>query len=373
MRQSRDQFFLNKCLKLARNGSGLVSPNPMVGSVVVKGNHIVGYGWHNAFGLPHAESEAIKMAGLKANGATLYVNLEPCCHYGKTPPCTELIISSGIKKVVFCTVDTNPVVNGKSIEILKNRGIEVRYGILESEARKLNEAYFTYVEKKRPFITLKWAMSIDGKIADESGNSKWITSEDARNFLKKLRFEYDAILVGYRTIEKDDPFLDFFVPTGMKKSLVEKKRFFKIILDTHLKTSSEKNIFSNQDCKVIIFTAQNKSATRKNYPENVEVIEVERNKEGLDIVQVIKHLYSIGIGKLFVEGGKKVLTTFYNHNLFDNIYIFVGGKIIGGKAVYTPLEGKITQLEKEGCLSLENVIKFKNDVLLIFKNVFRDN
>ncbi|MCM8815414.1 MAG: bifunctional diaminohydroxyphosphoribosylaminopyrimidine deaminase/5-amino-6-(5-phosphoribosylamino)uracil reductase RibD, partial [Candidatus Omnitrophica bacterium] len=253
MKQSRDTVFLNKCLELAKNGAGLVSPNPMVGAVVVKGNHVVGYGWHRAFGLPHAEVEAIKMAGTRAKNATLYVNLEPCCHFGKTPPCTDLIIKSGIKKVVFCTIDPNPLVHGKSVEILKNGGVEVRYGLIESDARKLNASYFTFVEKRRPFISLKWAMSIDGKIADAHGMSKWITTFQAREFQRQLRFEYDAILTGSGTILRDNPALDFSVPGRIKKQLLKRKRFYKVILDSTLKIAPDANVFLNTNANVVIF------------------------------------------------------------------------------------------------------------------------
>ncbi len=373
MKQSRDEFFLNKCLILAKNGSGLVSPNPMVGALVVKGNHVVGQGWHKAFGLPHAEVEAIKVAGIKSKKANLYVNLEPCCHYGKTPPCTDLIIKSGIRKVVFCTIDPNPAVNGKSVEILRNNGIEVRYGLLEVEARKLNESYFTFFEKKRPFITLKWAMSIDGKIADVYGRSKWITSEYARSFSKKLRFEYDAILIGIGTVLKDNPSLDFCIPSGIRKTIAEKKRFFKIILDSDLRIPENSKVFLNKCAKVLVFTAGD-IMDNKTFPENVRLIKVQKGEDGLlDIKEIIRYLYSEGIGKIFVEGGTKILTSFYKSGFFDSIYAFVGGKIIGGASVYPPIEGKIISPETESGLLLEEVVRFNNDVLLRFKNVFRDN
>ncbi|MGC8805789.1 MAG: bifunctional diaminohydroxyphosphoribosylaminopyrimidine deaminase/5-amino-6-(5-phosphoribosylamino)uracil reductase RibD, partial [Candidatus Ratteibacteria bacterium] len=317
MKPSRDEIFLKKCLSLAKNGLGLVSPNPMVGAVVVRGNHIVGQGWHKAYGLPHAEVEALKMAGSRAKNATIYVNLEPCCHYGKTPPCTEAIIKSGIKKVVFCTIDPNPFVNGKSVVVLKNHGIEVRHGLLESQAMQLNEAYFTYMKMKRPFIALKWAMSIDGKIADASGNSKWITREDARTFNKNLRFEYDAIMVGVETVIKDDPGLNYSVPYGVGKSLLKNKRYTKVILDTSVRCPSDAKVFLNASDRVIVFTARDTKPSRIKYPENVEFVEVDKNSAGfLDIQQVIQNLYERGIGKLFVEGGTKVLTSFYDYELF---------------------------------------------------------
>jgi diaminohydroxyphosphoribosylaminopyrimidine deaminase/5-amino-6-(5-phosphoribosylamino)uracil reductase len=367
MNQSRDEFYLKKCFELAVKGKGLVSPNPMVGSVVVKGNRVVGYGWHRAFGLAHAEVEALKMAGTKAKNATLYVNLEPCCHYGKTPPCTDAIIQAGIKKVVFSTIDPNPAVNGKSIEILKQNGIEVRYGLCEKESHQLNESYFTFVKKKRPFISLKWAMSIDGKIADACGRSRWITSDDARQFARQLRFEYDAIIVGSNTIVYDNPYLDFCVPCGIRKSLVERKKFYKIILDTNLKVVPESNVFLNKASNVIIFTAHDTSINTK-YHENVEIIPVDKDQEGLlDLSQILNCLYEKGIAKLFVEGGTKILTSFYHHKIFDLIYVFIGCKIIGGSADYPPLKGNIISPDSQSDIILKDVIRFSNDVLLIIK------
>ncbi|HOK79478.1 MAG TPA: bifunctional diaminohydroxyphosphoribosylaminopyrimidine deaminase/5-amino-6-(5-phosphoribosylamino)uracil reductase RibD [bacterium] len=367
MKPSRDEIFLKKCLSLANNGLGLVSPNPMVGAVVVKGNHVVGQGWHRAYGLAHAEVEALKMAGSKAKNATLYVNLEPCCHYGKTPPCTDAIIKAGIKKVVFCTIDPNPFVNGKSVGMLRNHGIEVRHGLLERQAIDLNKAYFTYMKKKRPFIALKWAMSIDGKIADASGNSKWITCDDARAFNRNLRFEYDAIMTGVETIIKDNPELNYSVPYGGRKSLLKNKRYSKIILDTSLRCPRDAKIFLETSKKVIVFTGRGTRSLQTEYPENVEFVEVDKNSAGfLDIQQVIQNLYERGIGKLFVEGGTKVLTSFYDCELFDKIYVFIGSKIIGGDAVYPPLKGKTIPLGMSG-LELKEIIRFSNDILIVLE------
>ncbi|HOJ30465.1 MAG TPA: bifunctional diaminohydroxyphosphoribosylaminopyrimidine deaminase/5-amino-6-(5-phosphoribosylamino)uracil reductase RibD [bacterium] len=374
MKLSRDELFLKKCLSLAENGLGLVSPNPMVGAVIVKGSHIVGQGWHKAYGLPHAEVEALKMAGAKAKDAILYVNLEPCCHYGKTPPCTDAIIKAGIKKVVFCTLDPNPRVNGKTVVILKNHGIEVRYGLLENHAMELNESYFTYMKQKRPFITLKWAMSIDGKIADASGNSKWITSEDARKFNRNLRFQYDAIMVGAGTVIKDDPELDYSVPGGVRKSLLKNKRYTKIIIDGDLKCPPDTKMFLNNQGNVVVFTGKDTKPAWVKYPENVEFIEIDRTPAGfLDIRQVIKFLYDKGIGRLFVEGGTNTLTSFYDCGVFDKIYVFVGGKIIGGDAVYPPFKGGITPPIIDSNFRLGEIIRFSNDVLIVFKNVLRNN
>src|SRR3989344_2010898 len=192
--------FLKETLKLAKKGLGKVNPNPMVGAVIVKNNKIIGKGYHKKFGYPHAEIEALKNCQQNPKGATLYVNLEPCSHFGKTPPCADAIIKAGIKKVVCCTQDPNPKALGKT-------GIEISFGLLEQEARQLNEAFFTFHEKKRPFIAIKFAASLDGKIATQRGDSKWITNEKARKYSRALRKQYQAVLVGINTVLKDNPHL----------------------------------------------------------------------------------------------------------------------------------------------------------------------
>lgn len=365
MKQLRDEFFMRKCLMLARKGCGLVSPNPMVGAVVVKGSRTVGWGWHRTFGLPHAEIEALNMAGKKAKDATLYVNLEPCCHFGKTPPCTDAIIKAGIKKVVFSTIDPNPSVSGKSVSILEKNGISVRYGILEKDSYQLNEAYFVSLSKKRPFISLKWAMSIDGKIANEKGESKWITSDEARQYNRKLRFEYDAVLVGVNTVLMDDPLLAYSLPLyAAKKEIAKRKKYYKVILDSNFRVPFSSKIFSNTSAKLIIFTKKGISSDR--YPDNMELIEIDEiEKDFLDIRQVVDCLYRIGVGKLFVEGGTRILTSFYNLNLFDNIYVFIGARILGGPAVYPPLQGIINSLGLRESLHINKVVNFPADILLI--------
>ncbi len=374
MKESKDEIFLKKCFSLAKNGCGLVSPNPMVGAIVVKGNHIIGSGWHKAYGLAHAEIEALNMAGKKAKGATLYINLEPCCHYGKTPPCTDAIMKAGIKKVVFSTIDPNPLVNGRSVAILENNGISVRYGLLEKQASTLNEAYFTYIKNKRPFISLKWAMSIDGKIANEKGQSQWITSDEARRYNKKIRFEYDAILTGINTILKDNSLFNYSVPGyAVKKQLLNHKRYYKILLDSYLRVPPSSNFFS-PPTRLIIFTKKGINLKNRQYGNNVDIVEVNETQPGLlDITEVIRYLYNIGVGKLFVEGGTKILTSFYNLTLFDKIYMFMGTKIIGGDAVYPPVKGHLIPLDSPSFLSIKNVIRFSNDILIVLKNVLGNN
>lgn len=335
--------FLKDTLTLAKKGKGLVSPNPLVGAIVTNGKRVLGRGYHQAFGMPHAEIEALKQAKEKAKGATLYVNLEPCCHYGKTPACTEAIVSSGIKEVICCMKDPNPLVNGKGVTYLEENGIKVRVGWLEREAEKLNEPYITYITKKRPYIVLKWAETLDGKIATSTGDSKWITSEDTRKFVKNLRFEFDGILVGVNTVIQDNPGLNYFSPAfHTKQKLIERKKYVKIILDSNLRTPLNGKLWENPTTKILIFTSE-KTKDEKIEPylkKNCKVLKVQEKQGKLIIEEVIRHLYTIGIGTILVEGGQKILTSFWEEKRCDKIMVFIGNKIIGGENSLSPIAGK---------------------------------
>lgn len=206
-RREDDERFMRRALELAERGLYTASPNPMVGAVLVKDGEIVAEGWHERVGMPHAEAVAIGKAGERAKGATLYVNLEPCCFHGRTPPCTKAIIEAGIRRVVVATRDPNPLVNGKGIEELKAAGVEVVEGVLKEEAERLNEQFLTFMRKRRPFFALKFAMTLDGKIASRMGASRWITSEGARRLAHELRARHDAVMVGVRTVLLDNPLL----------------------------------------------------------------------------------------------------------------------------------------------------------------------
>ncbi|MBC7189335.1 bifunctional diaminohydroxyphosphoribosylaminopyrimidine deaminase/5-amino-6-(5-phosphoribosylamino)uracil reductase RibD, partial [Candidatus Aerophobetes bacterium] len=240
--------YMRLALSLARKGEGKVSPNPMVGAVLIKNGKIVGKGYHRYFGGPHAEVEAIEDAGKKAKGSSLFVTLEPCCHFGKTPPCTDAIIKSGIKEVFVATIDPNPLNEGKGIRVLKKAGIKVEVGICEKEARELNRWFFKFIKENIPYVIVKSAASLDGKIATFRGDSKWITSEKARRWGKNLRFYADAILVGINTVIKDDPQL---LPPK------KKERFFRLILDTHLNIPLKAKVLENQDISpTLVFTGK---------------------------------------------------------------------------------------------------------------------
>lgn len=336
--------YIKKALEIAKKGKGLVSPNPLVGAIIVKNRKIIGSGWHKAFGMPHAEIEALKKARDKAKGATLYVNLEPCCHYGKTPPCTKAIIEAGIKQVICSMEDPNPLVAGKGFEELERNGITVRKGILEKEAEELNRPYITYITKKRPYIILKWAQTIDGKIATGKGDSRWITAENTRNFVKNLRFEVDGILVGVNTVIRDNPTLDYISPSFQtEKTLLDKKRYWKIILDPYLNIPEEGNIWGSSKSRLLIVVSQDVEDKKLGYfseREGCEVIKVpfENGKFSLNVL--MDELYRREIGIVMVEGGSYTLTSFWEEKLVDEVMVFIGNRILGGEDSLTPISGK---------------------------------
>jgi diaminohydroxyphosphoribosylaminopyrimidine deaminase/5-amino-6-(5-phosphoribosylamino)uracil reductase len=344
MKTNPDLFFLQKTLDLARKSEGLTSPNPMVAALIVKGRRILSSGRHRAFGLPHAEIEALQRAGAKAKGATLYVNLEPCCYWGKTPPCTDAIISAGIKEVVACTEDPNPEVSGKGFEFLKKAGIKVRVGLLEPQARKLNESFFTNFSTNLPFVGLKWAMSLDGKLATEQGHSKWITCEEARKKARRIRFLYDAIAVGIGTVLADNPSLDWESPPGAApQQLLEKKRYWKIIFDTHGKTPPGARIFENQNAQVLLFIGENAPCNSLWPTHNTSVIRVPIEKEECSLPAALAMAKKEGIGKIMVEGGTRLLTSFWKSRTPRLMHLFIGTKIIGGRGCFVPIEGETIQ------------------------------
>ena len=314
-----DKHFMRLALQLAKKRKGYTHPNPTVGAVVVKNGKIVGLGYHERAGKPHAEVMAINQAGEKAKGATLYVTLEPCSHYGRTPPCTNLIIEKKLKRVVVATLDPNPQVAGKGIERLKRAGIEVDVGILEEEAKELNEDFFVYITQKRPYITLKWAQTLDGKLATLTGDSKWISSLESRKLAHILRREATAVLVGVNTVIKDDPQLTVrHVPT--------ERQPIRIVLDPLLKIPLKSKILNTEEAKTIVITSINAS-------EKVEILK----SKGVDVIQlqdlsirsILNALYEREIMHLLVEGGAKTLSSFLSEGVFDRISVFIAPKIMG--------------------------------------------
>lgn len=307
-----DEDFIRKTLKLAKKGIGWTNPNPMVGALIVKDEHIIARGYHRKKGFPHAEIEAIQHARESLQGTTLYVNFEPCAHFGKTPPCVDEIIRSRIKRVVCCSLDPNPKVKGQGIAKLKKAGVDVIVGVLEREARLLNEAFFTFHEKKRPFIAIKFAASLDGKIATRTGDSKWITNEKARTFAKMLRNEYQAVLVGINTVLKDDPHLG---------------NSLRVILDSKLKIPLKAQVL--RDTNVIVATSQNANEKKEKLLKNMSITIFKFNGDQVPLKSLLKKLYEKEIISIFVEGGATVLKSFIDEKLFDKVYAFYAPILLG--------------------------------------------
>lgn len=325
----KDIYFLRKTLKLAQKAEGFTSPNPLVGAVLVKNGRIIAQGYHKRAGLAHAEIEAIKQIKGNPKGATLYVNLEPCCHFGRTPPCVDEIIKKGIKRLVVATIDPNPKVCGKSIRKMRAAGIRVNVGLLRKEAKKLNEVFFTNISKERPFVAAKIAQSLDGKIATKKGLSKWITDQKSRLFAKTLRDKYDCVLIGVNTLIKDNPRLN-----GLKK------KPYKVVIDPNLRLPLSSNLVKENLDKLIIFTSEKSKARQKMLPISVKVFFMKESKGCLPLRKILKILYSLGITSIFVEGGSQTLGRFFDEKLVDKLYLFISPKIIGGKGSLTSIGGE---------------------------------
>jgi diaminohydroxyphosphoribosylaminopyrimidine deaminase/5-amino-6-(5-phosphoribosylamino)uracil reductase len=329
LKLSTDKYkIMKRVFQLATHGTGLTSPNPLVGCVIIKNNKIIGEGFHKKYGGKHAETAAIDNAKLSLEGATLYTNLEPCCPDipdKKTPPCTDRIIKEKIRKVVICTIDPNPYVNGKGVEILKKSGINVEIGLLADEAKRLNEKYFKYIQTGIPFVHLKIAQSIDGRIATSKGKSQWITNQAALKQVHELRAAYDSVLVGVKTVIMDDPLLTV--------RLVPGKNPKRIILDNNLNTPPNAKILSNSgNKKNIIFTGTKIANGRiENFQrKNIEIFEVNSNGRGnLDLKEVLSTLGKLKISSVLVEGGGKIFTSFVKEKLFDKISFFIAPLLIG--------------------------------------------
>ncbi len=347
--EEKDIYFMKRALSLAKKGEGETSPNPLVGAVVVKNNKLVSEAFHKKSGLPHAESIALEMAGPKAKGATLYLNLEPCCHFGRTPPCVDKVIAAGIKRVVIAIKDPNPLVNGKSIRKLKKNNIEVLTGVCREEAEGVNEVFLKNMKKKLPFVAVKAAQSLDGKITTASGQSKWITAPESRTFSRKLRDKYDAVLVGANTLKKDNPKLD-----GLKKTP------YKIVISSKLNLPADSYFFKNSFGNSIVFTSLNQKGKNK-LPNKAKVFFSRENKAGFLLKNILKNLYQMGIVSVFVEGGSYTLGRFFEQKLVDKVYFFISPKILGGKAA-------LTSVGADGAKSIKKSIEVKRLKIRRIKN-----
>ena len=314
---------MKRALQLARRGMGRVSPNPMVGAVIVRAGRIIAEGWHRKFGADHAEIDALKQARGSVRGATIYVTLEPCCHWGKTPPCVDTLIEQGIKRVVIGILDPNPLVDGKGAQLLRDRGIEVFVGVMEQAARMLNEVYFYYSQTGLPFITIKYAQSLDGRIATVQGNSRWISSEGSRRFIHRLRAQHDAVMIGRGTVLADDPLLTV--------RLVKGKNPLRICLDSKLRIPLDAQVLRDEGKTLIVTTDEH----GKDKIEKIRMLgkEVLVNQSGADgrveLRSLMKKLTERGISSILVEGGSEVITSLLKEDLVNRMVVITAPLILG--------------------------------------------
>jgi diaminohydroxyphosphoribosylaminopyrimidine deaminase / 5-amino-6-(5-phosphoribosylamino)uracil reductase len=344
-----DLEYMRLALDLAVRGTALTSPNPLVGSLIVKGDRIVGQGYYRYDELKHAEAWALEAAGSEARDATVYVNLEPCCHKGgrkRTAPCVAALIDAGVKRVVASMVDPNPEVSGRGFEQLREAGIEIETGLLEGEARRLNEKYSRFVETRRPFVLLKLGMTLDGRIASKNGDSRWITGEESRAASGKLRHEYDSIMVGARTVAIDDPLLTDRTAEPRRRPLV------RVVLDAGLHTGlTSQLVRTAREAPLVIFSAdagreepQSQCMPRETgtgldsqrealEASGVEIVSVPLKGDLLDVRAVLDELGRREVTSVIVEGGSGVAGSLFDEGLVDKVTFFVAPKIMGGEGL----------------------------------------
>ncbi len=358
-----DDRFMWMALDLARQGRGRTSPNPLVGAVVVQGTEVVGTGYHQAAGSPHAEVIALKKAGEKAEGATLYVNIEPCSHHGRTGPCTEAIIKAGINRVVAAIQDPNPLVSGRGFTRLREAGIKVKEGVLEHKARRLNEVFIKYITAGMPFVGIKVAMSLDGKIGTMAGESHWITGDKARQFVHRLRDQSDVIMVGIETVLKDDPRLTTRLEGGEGKDPV------RVIVDSNARLPLDARVVEGSPSSGAILAVTDQAPPDKCRileDKGVEIITLPAVKNRVDVRALMKKLAERELTTVLVEGGGTLNFSLLEQGLVDKLFVFIAPQIIGGEKSPTPFAGAgIESLSKAWTVEDLEMKQFEQDLLLI--------
>ncbi len=360
----QDIKYMQRAIELAKKGAGLVNPNPMVGCVIVKDDKIIGEGYHEFYGGFHAERNALLKMN-DAKGATLYVTLEPCCHHGKTPPCTDIIIEKEIKKVVVGLLDPNPLVAGKGISILQNAGIEVVTGVLEDEIKELNKVFLKYIKTKRPYVILKTAMTLDGKIASHTGDSKWITNEKSRRLVHELRSEMMGIVAGIGTVKADDPMLNCRIERQQIHQPI------RIIVDTNASIPLDSQIVkTSKDYRTILAIGSSIANSQSSTVDmlksfNVEILCCEEKDCHVDINDLMVKLGELGIDSLLLEGGSTINAAFLEADCVDEVYAFIAPKIIGGQNSKSPIGGNGIDLMKDAVMLKDiKIEQFDNDILI---------
>ncbi len=362
---------MNRAIELAKKGAGGVNPNPFVGAVIVKENRIIGEGWHAKFGEFHAERNALKNAkerGEDVSGSEMYVTLEPCCHQGHQPPCTEAILSSGIKRVYVGSDDPNPLVAGKGLEFLRKHGIEVITHVMKTECDELNDVFFHYISYKMPYVIYKYAMTLDGKNSSYTGDAKWVSNEKSRQKTHEMRNLYTSIMVGIGTVIADDPMLDTRYIDGGRNPI-------RIVVDSKLRIPENSKIISTSE-KIRTIVACSDCAKNE---KKEKIMMLEQNKvevisasssaaDKVDVKVLLKKIGEIGIDSVMLEGGGTLAWSFVNENLIDEIHIFIAPKIIGGENAGTPVKGKgFEKMQMAREFSLCSMEKIGSDVELIYK------
>lgn len=363
-----DQQYMRRAIELAKKGEGYTKPNPLVGAVIVKDNKIIGEGYHQFYGGPHAEINAFRNALEDVKGGKMYVTLEPCSHYGKTPPCALAIVESGIKEVVIGMKDPNPLVAGRGIRILEEAGIKVTSGVLEEEVKELNEIFIKYITTKLPFVIMKTAMTLDGKIAAHTGDSKWITNELSRQYVHKIRNKVSAIMVGIGTVLEDDPMLT----TRLEDK--EGADPIRVIVDSRGRIPLESKVLNiDSEAKTIIAVTEKASKEKIKEIENkgAEVLIIPEKNDKVDLKYLMKELGERDIDSILLEGGSTLNYSALNEGIVDKVISFIAPKIIGGEKAKTPVGGEGREYMKDA-IALENikVSRFEEDVMIEGKPIY---
>lgn len=367
----KDIEYMKLAIELSKKGYGYVSPNPTAGAVIVKNGRIIGQGYHEKYGGLHAERNALASCTENPEGATMYITLEPCCHYGKQPPCTEAIIESKISRVVIGTKDPNPLVAGKGINILKSHGISVTEDVLKEECMETNEIFMHYIKTKKPFICMKYAMSMDGKTACYTNNSKWITGETARNHVHMQRHKYSAIMVGIGTVLTDDPLLTARIQNGINP--------IRIICDTNLRTPFNSQIVRTAaEIPTIIVTCSSDESKKEQYMKyGCRIISQSPHQSQIDLCSLMTALGEMNIDSVLMEGGGTLNWSALKCGIVQKVQTYIAPKLLGGESAKTPVEGQGFPYPDSGThLAVKNIICLGRDILVeseVVKDVYRDN
>lgn len=348
--------FMKRAIELAKMGTGKVNPNPLVGAVIVKSGKIIGEGYHKKYGDFHAEINALNTLSESADGAEMYVTLEPCSHFGKTPPCALAVAKSGIKKIYIGMTDPNPLVSGKGIEIIKNAGIEVISNISEKECREINQIFLKFITTKKPYVVMKTATSIDGKIATYTGNSKWISNEKSRLWVHNLRNELTGIMVGINTVLLDNPYLTCRIENSRNP--------YRIIVDSNLKIPLDANVIGNDGKCIVATISDNSEKINKLKNMGVKIIKINSCNK-VELNELMIKLGELNIDSILLEGGGTLNFSALEANIVDKVITFIAPKIIGGAEAKTGIEGTGFKNISD-CIELSDIsyTQFDNDIML---------